>query len=54
MVKKAADGSWNVGVGAAGGLLAQAIAKYYWILVICSAMEQIRIFHILNFTLDER
>ncbi|MCB9774859.1 MAG: hypothetical protein H6750_11115 [Nitrospiraceae bacterium] len=29
MVQKAADGSWDVGVGAAGGLLAQAIAKYY-------------------------
>lgn len=29
MVQKAADGSWNIGVGAAGGLLAQAIAKYY-------------------------
>ena len=29
MVQKAADGSWNVAVGAAGGLLAQAIAKYY-------------------------
>lgn len=29
MVKKAADGSWNVGVGAAGGILAQIISKYY-------------------------
>lgn len=29
MVQKAADGSWNIGVGAAGGLLAQAIVKYY-------------------------
>lgn len=29
MVKKAADGSWNVGVGAAGGILAQIISKFY-------------------------
>lgn len=29
MVAKAADGSWNVGIGAAGGLLATALAKYY-------------------------
>jgi len=29
MMGKAADGSWKVGVGAAGSLLAQAIAKYY-------------------------
>jgi hypothetical protein len=29
MVGKAADGSWNIGLGAAGNLLAQAIAKYY-------------------------
>jgi hypothetical protein len=29
MVKKAADGGWSVGVGAAGSILAQAIAKYY-------------------------
>ena len=29
MVKKAADGSWGVGVSAAGNLLARAIAKYY-------------------------
>lgn len=29
MMKKAAEGSWEVGVGAAGTLLAQAIAKYY-------------------------
>jgi AbiTii len=29
MVGKAAAGSWNIGLGAAGNLLAQAIAKYY-------------------------
>ena len=29
MMKKAADGSWGVGIGAAGNLLAQAISKYY-------------------------
>jgi AbiTii len=29
MIRKAADGSWGVGVGAAGNLLAQAIGKYY-------------------------
>lgn len=29
MVKKAAEGSWGVGVGAAGTLLAQALSKYY-------------------------
>lgn len=29
MVQKAADGGWSVGVGAAGSLLAQAVAKYY-------------------------
>ena len=29
MVSKALDGSWNVGVGAAGSLLAEAIGKYY-------------------------
>lgn len=29
MVKKAAEGSWGVGVGAAGTLLAQVISKYY-------------------------
>jgi hypothetical protein len=29
MMRKAADGSWGVGVGAASNLLAQAIAKYY-------------------------
>jgi hypothetical protein len=29
MMAKAADGSWGAGVGAAGTLLAQAIAKYY-------------------------
>lgn len=29
MLGKAADGSWKIGTGAAGGLLAQVIAKYY-------------------------
>ena len=29
MMKKAAEGSWGAGVGAAGTLLAQALAKYY-------------------------
>ena len=29
MIGKAAEGSWNIGIGAAGNLLAQAIAKYY-------------------------
>lgn len=29
MMQKAADGSWGIGIGAAGNLLAQAIAKYY-------------------------
>jgi hypothetical protein len=29
MVRKAADGSWKIGIGAAGSFLAQAIAKYY-------------------------
>ncbi|MCB2141189.1 hypothetical protein KQH27_00610 [bacterium] len=29
MVQKAADGGWSVGIGAAGTLLAQAVAKYY-------------------------
>lgn len=29
MIKKAANGSWNIGVGAAGNLLAQVISKYY-------------------------
>ncbi len=29
MMRKAADGSWGIGIGAAGNLLAQAIAKYY-------------------------
>lgn len=29
MVGKALDGSWNVGIGAAGSLLAEAIGKYY-------------------------
>ena len=32
MLGKAADGSWNIGLGAAGNLLAQAIAKYYGLL----------------------
>lgn len=31
MVRKAADGGWDVSVSAAGGLLATAIAKYYGI-----------------------
>jgi hypothetical protein len=29
MIGKAATGGWNIGVGAAGNLLAQAITKYY-------------------------
>ncbi|MFQ5863376.1 MAG: hypothetical protein ACE5IC_09695 [Candidatus Brocadiales bacterium] len=29
MMQKAADGSWGIGIGAAGNLLARAIAKYY-------------------------
>lgn len=29
MIKKSAEGSWNVGVAAAGNLLSQAISKYY-------------------------
>lgn len=29
MLNKALDGSWNVGLGAAGSLLAEAIGKYY-------------------------
>lgn len=29
MIKKALDSSWNIGVGAAGTLLAEAIGKYY-------------------------
>lgn len=29
MVKKAAEGTWNVGVAAAGSLVSQAISKYY-------------------------
>jgi hypothetical protein len=29
MIKKAADGSWRIGLGAAGNLLAQVISKYY-------------------------
>lgn len=29
MVSKAASGSWNVGVGAAGGFLANALTKFY-------------------------
>ena len=31
MVKKAAEGAWNVGIGAAGGILSAAIAGYYGI-----------------------
>lgn len=31
MVQKAANGSWNIGVGAAGNLLASAISKFYGI-----------------------
>lgn len=31
MMGKAMDGSWKVGIGAAGGLLARAIANYYGI-----------------------
>lgn len=31
MMGKAMDGSWKVGIGAAGGLLAKAIANYYGI-----------------------
>jgi hypothetical protein len=29
MLNKALDGTWQVGIGAAGGLLAEAIGKYY-------------------------
>ena len=29
MMQKAAEGSWGIGVGAAGSLLAQVIAKFY-------------------------
>ena len=29
MMQKAADGSWQIGLGSAGNLLARAIAKYY-------------------------
>lgn len=29
MMAKAADGGWNIGLGAAGNLLAQAISKFY-------------------------
>ena len=32
MIGKAAEGSWNIGVGTAGNLLAQVIAKYYGLL----------------------
>lgn len=32
MLGKAAQGAWKIGVGAAGNLLAQAIAKYYGLL----------------------
>ena len=31
MVKKAAEGAWNVSLGAAGGILSAAIASYYGI-----------------------
>ena len=31
MIQKAANGSWNIGVGAAGNLLASAISKFYGI-----------------------
>lgn len=31
MLNKALDGSWNVGIGAAGSLLAETIGKYYGI-----------------------
>ncbi len=29
MINKTVDGSWNVGIGVAGTLLAEAIKKYY-------------------------
>jgi hypothetical protein len=29
MMKKAADGSWKIGTGAAGSLLANVLGKYY-------------------------
>ena len=29
MIKKAANGSWNVGISVAGHLLAEALSKYY-------------------------
>lgn len=29
MIGKAVDGSWNIGIGAAGSLIAEAIGKYY-------------------------
>jgi hypothetical protein len=32
MVKKAAEGAWNIGIGAAGGVLSAAIAGYYGII----------------------
>lgn len=32
MIGKAVDGSWNIGIGAAGSLIAQAIGKYYGIM----------------------
>jgi hypothetical protein len=32
MIKKAAAGGWGIGIGAAGNLLSQAIAKYYGLL----------------------
>lgn len=31
MIGKAVDGSWNIGIGAAGSLVAEAIGKYYGI-----------------------
>jgi hypothetical protein len=32
MIEKAASGGWGIGIGAAGNLLSQAIAKYYGLL----------------------
>lgn len=31
MIGKALDGSWNIGIGAAGSLIAEAVGKYYGI-----------------------
>lgn len=31
MIGKAVDGSWNIGIGAAGSLIAEALGKYYGI-----------------------